>query len=132
MGKPDPIDIAVGLRIRARRRMMGLSQRELAEAVGITFQQVQKYETARNRVGSSRLQKIADVLRVSPSFFFATVADTPYPVTPSSQAADGMSNFLATSEGQELNRAFCRITRPAIRAKLIQLVKAASRADGAV
>lgn len=131
MGKPDPIDIAVGLRIRARRCAMGLSQQKLAKAIGVTFQQVQKYERASNRVGSSRLQKIANVLQVPPSFFFATVADTPCQVTPSSQAADSVMRFLATPEGQELNKAFCQIAKPEIRAKLIQLLKAASRAGGA-
>lgn len=131
MGKPDPIDIAVGLRIRARRCAMGLSQQKLAEAIGVAFQQVQKYEKARNRVGSSRLQKIANALQVPPSFFFATVDDMPCQDTPSTQAADGVMRFLATPEGQELNRAFCRIAKPEIRTVLIQLLKAASRAGGA-
>ncbi len=69
-GKPHPIDVRVGQRIRARRVMLGITQTQLAEALGISFQQVQKYENASNRVSGSRLQQIADVLEVPVSFFF--------------------------------------------------------------
>lgn len=67
---PAPTDVYVGQRIRLRRKLAKLSQSELGAKIGVTFQQVQKYENGKNRVGASRLQQIADVLGVSPSFFF--------------------------------------------------------------
>ena len=81
--QPNPIDIHVGSRIRLRRTMLGMSQEKLGEALGITFQQVQKYEKGTNRVGASRLQNIAAILGVPVSFFFedapATMARSPRP-----------------------------------------------------
>ena len=68
--KPNPIDIHVGSRIRLRRTMLGMSQEKLGESLGITFQQIQKYEKGTNRVGASRLQNIASILNVPVSFFF--------------------------------------------------------------
>jgi DNA-binding XRE family transcriptional regulator len=68
--KPNPIDVHVGSRIRLRRNMLGLSQEKLGELLGITFQQIQKYEKGSNRVGASRLQAIASILNVSVGFFF--------------------------------------------------------------
>ncbi|RUY60953.1 XRE family transcriptional regulator, partial [Mesorhizobium sp. M7A.F.Ca.CA.001.13.1.1] len=68
--KPNPIDIHVGSRIRLRRNMLGMSQEKLGENLGITFQQIQKYEKGTNRVGASRLQAIASILGVPVAFFF--------------------------------------------------------------
>lgn len=68
--KPNPIDIHVGSRIRLRRTMLGMSQEKLGESLGITFQQIQKYEKGTNRVGASRLQNISQILNVPVSFFF--------------------------------------------------------------
>ena len=68
--KPNPIDIHVGSRVRLRRTMQGVSQEKLGEALGVTFQQVQKYEKGTNRIGASRMQQIAEVLKVPVSFFF--------------------------------------------------------------
>ena len=68
--KPNPIDIHVGSRIRLRRTMLGMSQEKLGESLGITFQQIQKYEKGTNRVGASRLQNISSILNVPVSFFF--------------------------------------------------------------
>ena len=68
--KPNPIDVHVGSRVRLRRNMLGMSQEKLGEALGITFQQIQKYEKGANRVGASRLQAIATVMNVPVSFFF--------------------------------------------------------------
>lgn len=70
-GKPNPVDVYVGARIKARRRMLNLSQEELSQKLGLTFQQIQKYERAVNRVGASRLWDISRVLDVSMDFFFA-------------------------------------------------------------
>jgi transcriptional regulator with XRE-family HTH domain len=122
---PNPIDVHVGSRIRLRRAMVGMSQEKLGESLGITFQQVQKYEKGTNRVGASRLQNIAAVLNVPVSFFFE---DAP---TGSSEAATGMAesassyvvDFLSSSEGLQLNRAFVKVSDPKVRRKIIDLVR---------
>jgi transcriptional regulator with XRE-family HTH domain len=123
--KPNPIDIHVGGRIRLRRNMLGLSQEKLGESLGITFQQIQKYEKGTNRVGASRLQAIASILEVPVAFFFEDA--------PGGPAAEGLSeesqttyvvDFLSSTEGLRLNRAFVRISDPKVRAKIIDLVRA--------
>lgn len=95
---PNPVDVHVGNRIRFKRIMMKMSQSDLGDAVGVTFQQVQKYERGTNRVSASRLQQVADVLRVSVTFFFegqgAQVTDSGETVE-----SDELSLFLSTSEG---------------------------------
>jgi transcriptional regulator with XRE-family HTH domain len=125
--QPNPIDIHVGSRIRLRRTMLGMSQEKLGEALGITFQQVQKYEKGTNRVGASRLQNIAAILGVPVSFFFEDA-----PGENGETSATGMSenssayvvNFLSSSEGLQLNRAFVKISDPRVRRRIIDLVKA--------
>jgi transcriptional regulator with XRE-family HTH domain len=124
--RPNPTDVHVGSRIRLRRNMLGMSQEKLGESLGITFQQVQKYEKGTNRVGASRLQAIATILEVPVSFFFD---DAP---SPGGMPAKGFAeensttyivDFLSSSEGIQLNRAFARITDPKVRRKIIDLVK---------
>lgn len=126
--KPNPIDIHVGSRIRLRRTMLGMSQEKLGESLGITFQQIQKYEKGTNRVGASRLQNISSILNVPVSFFFEDA-----PGEGSSSGASGMAeasssnyvvDFLSSSEGLQLNRAFVKIGDPKVRRKLVDLVKA--------
>lgn len=128
--KPNPIDIHVGTRIRLRRNMVGLSQEKLGENLGITFQQIQKYEKGTNRVGASRLQAIASILEVPVSFFFQDA--------PGEASVDGFSDqsatnyvvdFVSSTEGVRLNRAFARISDPKIRARIIDLVRALSDDD---
>ena len=123
--KPNPIDIHVGGRIRLRRNMLGLSQEKLGESLGITFQQIQKYEKGTNRVGASRLQAIASILEVPVAFFFEDA--------PGGPSAEGLSeesqttyvvDFLSSTEGLRLNRAFVRISGPQVRTKIIDLVRA--------
>jgi len=118
---PDAIDVHVGSRIKLRRKMRGMSQQKLAAGLGITFQQVQKYEKGTNRVGSSRLQNIANILGVPVSYFFDEA-----PATAPSNGAfepDAVTQFLSSSEGIELNTAFVKIGDPKVRAKVIALVK---------
>ncbi len=121
---PNPVDIHVGSRVRMRRLMLGMSQEKLGESLGITFQQVQKYEKGTNRVGASRLQAISDTLGVKPSFFFegmegATVADGE-----GSGEIVGLNGFITSKEGLDLNRAFAKISDPAVRKKVVALVRA--------
>ncbi|MCB1420019.1 MAG: helix-turn-helix transcriptional regulator [Notoacmeibacter sp.] len=124
--KPNPIDIHVGSRVRLRRNMLGMSQEKLGEALGITFQQIQKYEKGTNRVGASRLQAIASVLQVPVSFFFE---DAPGhdAVAAGGLAEDSSTSyvvdFLNSAEGLQLNRAFVKINDPKVRRKVIDLVK---------
>lgn len=124
--EPDPIDIHVGSRVRLKRTMMGMSQEKLGESLGITFQQIQKYEKGANRIGASRLQHIAEVLNTSVGFFFEDAPNS------SSNDATGMAesdssnfvvDFLATNEGLQLNRSFMQIKDPQVRKRIIDLVR---------
>ncbi len=132
-GRPSPIDVHVGSRIRLRRTLLGMSQEKLGEALGLTFQQVQKYERGVNRVGASRLFDLARVLDVPISFFFD---DMPEPLAKvyGSQAARRTSGFAESQEGfgddtmnrretLELVRAYYRITDPAVRKRVFDLIK---------
>lgn len=124
--KPNPIDIHVGSRIRLRRTMLGMSQEKLGESLGITFQQIQKYEKGTNRVGASRLQNISNILTVPVSFFFE---DAPGDQPSNSGMAEASSSnyvvdFLSSSEGLQLNRAFVKIGDAKVRRKIVDLVKA--------
>jgi transcriptional regulator with XRE-family HTH domain len=131
--QPNPIDIHVGSRIRLRRTMLGMSQEKLGEALGITFQQVQKYEKGTNRVGASRLQNIAAILGVPVSFFFEDAPGGEGVVSATGMSENSSSyvvNFLSSSEGLQLNRAFVKISDSKIRRRIIDLVKAlAAEAD---
>lgn len=123
--KPNPIDIHVGSRIRLRRNMLGFSQEKLGESLGITFQQIQKYEKGTNRVGASRLQAISSILNVPVSFFFEGAPGSE--TQPAGFAEDNDStyivDFMNSNEGVQLTRAFTKITDPKIRRKIIDLVK---------
>jgi len=131
--RPSPIDVHVGSRIRLRRTLLGMSQERLGEALGLTFQQVQKYERGVNRVGASRLFDLSRVLDVPISFFFD---DMPESLTaafgsPAARRATGFaepSNSFADDtlnrrETLELVRAYYRITDPAIRKRVFDLIK---------
>ncbi|MAS11790.1 MULTISPECIES: helix-turn-helix domain-containing protein [unclassified Nitratireductor] len=123
--KPNPIDIHVGGRIRLRRNMLGMSQEKLGESLGITFQQIQKYEKGTNRVGASRLQAIASVLSAPVSFFFegAPGEESEAGRGMAEDGADFVVDFLNSSEGVQLNRAFAKISDPKVRRRIIDLVK---------
>lgn len=130
--KPNPIDVHVGARVRLRRMMLGMSQEKLGEKLGITFQQIQKYEKGTNRIGASRLQSIASVLSVPVSFFFDGAPSHSGGVADGfSDSADGsfLPEFLSSSEGIQLNRAFSRIADPKVRRRIIDLVRSLSGED---
>ena len=131
---PNPIDVHVGSRVRMRRTMAKMSQEKLGEALGVTFQQVQKYEKGTNRIGASRMQQISETLNVPISFFFEDA-----PGSENSEFDDGLGepnsasyvmDFLSTSEGIELNSAFVRITNPTIRRKIIEMVRTLANETG--
>jgi transcriptional regulator with XRE-family HTH domain len=123
---PNPIDKHVGSRVRMRRMMIGMSQEKLGEKLGITFQQIQKYEKGTNRIGASRLQQIATVLAVPVSFFFE---GAPVPETiggPISEPASPayVSDFLATADGLALTKAFMKVKDAKVRRRIVDLVEA--------
>ncbi len=135
--RPNPIDIHVGSRLRMRRMLLGLSQEKLGDLLGLTFQQVQKYEKGTNRIGASRLFELARILSVPVQFFYEglPVAEDGNEGEPSESTEKTSSNskfiidFVGSREGIELNRAFFRIADPKVRRSLIVLVK--SLAPGA-
>ncbi|PSJ55725.1 helix-turn-helix domain-containing protein [Kumtagia ephedrae] len=124
--KPNPTDIHVGSRIRLRRNMLGMSQEKLGETLGITFQQIQKYEKGTNRVGASRLQAISEVLGVPVSFLFEDAPGQDGTVRGLAEDASATLalDFATSTEGLQLNRAFVKISDAKIRRKIIDLVKA--------
>ncbi|KUL95043.1 Cro/Cl family transcriptional regulator [Bosea sp. WAO] len=123
---PNPIDRHVGARVRMRRMLAGVSQEKLGEALGLTFQQVQKYEKGANRISASRLQQIAQMLEVPVSFFFegAPSGDAPEGGFADMAATTYVSDFLATSEGVQLTKAFVRIKSSRVRRRIVDLVEA--------
>ena len=116
---PDPIDKHVGNRVRMRRKMLGMSQEKLGEGLGLTFQQVQKYEKGTNRISASRLQHISNILQVTVPFFFEGAPGQREVVATS----DYVSEFLATSAGLALIKAFIRIKDAKLRRAMVALVE---------
>jgi transcriptional regulator with XRE-family HTH domain len=129
---PNPTDKHVGSRVRMRRMMLGMSQEKLGDALGLTFQQVQKYEKGANRIGASRLQQIAQILQVPVSFFFegAPSAPGPQPVGFSEAPSPAyVSDFLATSDGLALTKAFMGIKDAKLRRRIVDLVEQIATED---
>ncbi|KAA5602486.1 helix-turn-helix domain-containing protein [Blastochloris sulfoviridis] len=122
---PNPVDKHVGARVRMRRMMIGMSQERLGDSLGITFQQVQKYEKGTNRVGASRLQQISKTLGVPVSFFFEGAPDLDGTDISFNDAASPpyVSEFLSTAEGLSLTRAFTRIRDARVRRRIVELVE---------
>jgi transcriptional regulator with XRE-family HTH domain len=119
---PDPIDINVGARVRMLRQIKDVSQTQLGERLGITFQQVQKYEKGTNRISASRLMAICEFLDVPPSYFFDEAPTVSRPDTP--LEINDVGAFIASKEGLSLNKAFLKIKDPKIRKLIVSLVKA--------
>ena len=122
---PNPIDKHVGSRVRMRRMMLSMSQEKLGDALGLTFQQVQKYEKGTNRIGASRLQQISGILSVPVSFFFEGAPHSPGQSGGMSEAPSPayVSDFLATSDGLSLTKAFMRIKNSKLRRRIVELVE---------
>lgn len=126
--RPNPIDAHVGSRVRLRRMVMGLSQEKLGELLGLTFQQVQKYEKGVNRIGASRLFDLSHVLGVTVQFFYDDM-----PTAVGSAAQPGLAerptepyvvvDGAGTRDGLELSKAFARISDARVRRALVELAK---------
>ena len=122
---PKPTDRHVGSRVRMRRLMLGMSQEKLGDALGLTFQQVQKYEKGANRIGASRLQHLAQILQVPVAFFFEGAPDISGKNGLSAKAHSPayISEFLSSSDGVALVRAFMRIKDPKLRRRIVHMVE---------
>ncbi|NTB87648.1 helix-turn-helix domain-containing protein [Agrobacterium tumefaciens] len=122
---PHAIDVEVGSRIRVRRKILGMSQTQLAESLGVTFQQVQKYEKGSNRIGASRLQNMAEILSVPISYFFGESALSSIGFNVKTELSEGsdLTAFVETPEATELNLAFSKIKSPIVRKRIVVLLK---------
>ncbi len=135
-GKPNPIDVHVGARVRLRRTLLGMSQEKLGEAIGLTFQQVQKYERGANRIGASRLFDLSRVLDVPVSFFFDDMSDDTSQQSPRMMVAGVVEEVpvqfeadpMTKRETLELVRAYYRIVDPNLRKRIFELAKALATA----
>lgn len=134
-GGPNPIDVHVGSRVRLRRTLLGMSQEKLGEALGLTFQQVQKYERGANRIGASRLYDLSRVLDVPVSFFYDDMSADVQAQVPSKtrgmQAPEASAyepDPMAKRETLELVRAYYRIHDPSVRKRIFELTKALANA----
>ena len=128
---PNPIDVHVGKRLRLRRTLLGMSQERLGKAINLTFQQVQKYERGTNRIGSSRLYQLSQVLDIPVSYFFddlpPDIVGTKTPSLADANFASFDRDPLVKRETLELVRAYYRITDPSVRKKVFELVKAIAK-----
>jgi transcriptional regulator with XRE-family HTH domain len=130
---PNPVDVHVGSRVRLRRVLLGLSQEKLADRLGLTFQQVQKYEKGTNRISASRLQQISQILEVPISYFYAELpGDLPSEGLSDAPAPDFVVDFLSNAESLQLMKAFVRIADGRVRRKVVDLVRAIAGEDGEV
>lgn len=129
-GRPNPIDVHVGARVRLRRTLLGMSQEKLGEALGLTFQQVQKYERGANRIGASRLFDLSRVLDVPVSYFFEDMteevesASPRYMVRATEDPPEVEDNLMSQRETLELVRAYYRISDADVRRSVYDLAKA--------
>lgn len=151
-GAPNPVDVHVGSRVRLRRMLMGLSQEKLGESLGLTFQQVQKYERGVNRIGASRLWDLSRVLGVPVGFFFENMdeavarlsprqlADSSSPIDPEDGEIEGEAGPLEPAgeaggdaghrETLELIRSYSRITDPGVRRRIYELARTLAALPG--
>ena len=122
---PNAIDVHVGSRLRMRR----MSQEKLGKALGITFQQVQKYEKGTNRMGASRLQQAADVLGVAAPFFFEGAEGGAYKPAGDALSPTYIDDFVSSADGLRLAQVFMRIPRLALRSHIVALVSEIAGGD---
>jgi len=114
---PNPIDQHVGSRVRMRRLMLAMSQEKLGDALGLTFQQVQKYEKGTNRIGASRLEQISHILQVPVAFFFEGA------LIGSALSMAQIDDFVSDSDGLRLMRAFMQIDNATLRRRIAMLLQ---------
>ena len=131
MRGPEEVDMHVGARIRLRRRFLGLTQQQLAEQLGLTFQQVQKYERGSNRVSASKLYEIARALQTPVPYFFEGLNDTGRSEADEARGAEqSIREFLMTAEGQELASLYPQIAAVRLRRQVLELVRTIAEEEG--
>jgi transcriptional regulator with XRE-family HTH domain len=128
---PNPIDKHVGSRVRMRRMMLSMSQEKLGDALGLTFQQVQKYEKGVNRIGAGRLQRISEALEVPISFFFGTGASGGTTAKEAPSSAESVFGFLQTSGSVRIVKAFHKIKSRKARQLLVEMAEELADAQAA-
>jgi transcriptional regulator with XRE-family HTH domain len=121
--RPNPIDKHVANRVRMQRMHLGLSQEKVANALGLTFQQVQKYEKGTNRISASRLHRLASVLQVTVPFFFEGAPQQSAKSQSKAESSDFVNEFLATHDGRTLAEAFMQIEDVKLRRKIVAVVE---------
>jgi transcriptional regulator with XRE-family HTH domain len=126
---PNITDQHVGARVRMRRLQLAMPQTALGNALGLTFQQVQKYEKGANRIGASRLQQIANTLQVSVSYFFENAPGTSGKPKIADASLDYTTKFMASADGLALCKAFINIKDSALRRRIVALVEALGSPD---
>jgi transcriptional regulator with XRE-family HTH domain len=126
---PNPVDLHVGARVRMRRKLLGVSQEKLADALGLTFQQVQKYERGANRVSASKLFEIARFLDVPPAYFFDGLAGEPSGAASEDPAEHSLHQFLMTPEGVELASLLPKL-HAKYRRRVLELVRTLAEVEG--
>ena len=127
---PDPIDLHVGQRLKARRVGLRISQSEIGKALGVTFQQIQKYENGANRIGASNLYKLAQALNVNVGYFFEDMPDTSKVKSLSDQpAAEFSHDPMSQPESIKLVHNYFRIASAGVRSRVFQLVKSIADAE---
>jgi len=138
-GVADPVDVHVGSRVRLRRTLLGLSQEKLGEAVGLTFQQIQKYERGANRIGASRMYDLAHVLDVPAAYFFEEIPDEIKKRDDRPQDSLGVHTLeeadkdpLTRRETLELVRAYYKVGSSTVRKRVFELIKSLAKMDGEV
>ena len=134
ISKPNPVDVHVGSRVRLRRTLLGLSQEKLGEAVGLTFQQIQKYERGANRIGASRMYDLSHVLDVPVAFFFEEMPDeikkrddTPSDSLGVHTLEEADKDPLTRRETLELVRAYYKVGNGAVRKRVFELIKSLAK-----
>ena len=119
----NPIDVQVGNRVRIRRMLIGMSQERLGDLLGLTFQQVQKYEKGVNRIGAGRLFEVARILNVPVDFFYEGLGPNPSAANETEPAAPPVMEFVSSGEGLQLSSAFMKIKDAKVRKRVLDLVK---------
>jgi len=127
----NPIDVQVGNRVRIRRMLIGMSQERLGDLLGLTFQQVQKYEKGVNRIGAGRLFEMARILNVPVDFFYEGVNSAPRPGGDAEGEGAPVMEFISSGEGLQLSLAFMKIKDAKVRKRVLDLVKSLAEEEAA-
>ncbi|MEZ5892391.1 MAG: helix-turn-helix transcriptional regulator [Parvularculaceae bacterium] len=128
---PHPIDVHVGSRVKLRRMILGMSQETLGKSLGLTFQQIQKYEKGVNRIGASRIYEMAQLLDVPVQFFYDEYGETPNRPDGAAEEPNPVMELVSSPEGVQLCRYFAAIKDPQVKKRVIDLVRSIAETESA-